>query len=324
MKNKLLLVSSLSIGLGFSSILSAIEFDIDGVGGSDGDLVAFDWAPGNFLAVDSVPVSGLPFTGYYQAELTTLNFDGFNVDVIEGAGGPYEITAWVKLNEVVLSGINLDADPFLELVNFSHIGGTFEIYYDDFSGGTVDANEFTGNSGLGYRDGKMILTGNIRPEQFGALFTADEGAPVALDQFPPNNLPDIFTVDGFGSTEMEIVSKAGDYDTDFFLPNNPNATIFQDFNATLETPFNSVNPSTSIESDGGPIAPNYGPAFTVPGFVDPIVVNGAFDPAVTSPGTQDFHFETDGNASISVPEPTNFALMGLGLMLLGLKGRRKA
>ncbi len=319
MKNKILLATGLTLSLGICSAASAVQFDINGVGGSDGNLIAFDWAPGNFLADNSTPIApNHPFTGYYQAELTTLNFQGFDINAAIGADttGGFEITAWMRLQEFVLNAVDADNDGFFETAFFSHRGGVFEIWYDDLTDNTgINADDFTGNSGTGYRDGHLIYSGNIRNETFGAFFLVEDLDPIILDDFGPNNLPGITTVDGQGTAEVATVALPGSYDPNFFLV--PDKTrLFHDFNATLETPFNSVNPSVQLAINNVPftITPDYGPDN----------INGDFASG-TAVGSEDFHFEADANADwnhITIPEPSNIALLSLGLLSVGMRNKK--
>lgn len=318
-KLKLAFGVALALGLSGAAYAQTIVFDPDGTAGGFGavELNAMDPLPGNALAVGAVPLSvGAAFTTYFQSEISQLLTNGGNIALPTGAAGPFELTLSGALNEVVSNAIDTTGDGVPDIVTFDHTGGTISIYYDDFSGGTINADGTTGNSGLGYADGKLILQATVNPQLLGATYTlqnADLDGDGVLE-------PVIEPLDQFGSDDLGVDSLVGNgsssltadvtfFDPDFFL--TPPDVISLAFDGTFTDPFDSVNPEQSV---GGQV-PQYGPDN----------INGLADGGVV----QDYHFETDGNLSFhaqqQVPEPGSLALLSLGAFgLAGIQRRNRS
>ena len=317
-KKKLLAGSvgmALSLAFALPVVADTILFDFDQDGVYE-QVDSVDWAPGNALAVGAVPLTaGDTFTTYIQAEMTSVTgpvIGGVSTPI--GASGPYEYTYVIELQETIAAAIDLDGDTIPDTVSFNHTGGTVHVYYDDLSGGTINADGLTSNAGTGYDDGIEILTADIIPTLLGASFSLTNGSAQntiqALDQYNTDNLPGIETVTGSGNATVD--ANVTFYDTNFFQGVSLDTIIKFLLNATLEDPFDSNNPELLV----GGVTPNYGAND----------INGLYGGA----GTEDFQFEADANSSFKVrpgvPEPASIALLGAGLSLMGfgqVKRRRK-
>lgn len=331
MNKKTLLGAGIALALGLPLAGQAqVLFDADGdfndLNDDDTLTESFDLLPGNALALDVVPImEGDTFTLLYHAEMVEIiRATAMNVDVPVGPDGPAELTAVAELQEEVLlvTDIPGGAPGVPESAFFSHLGGTFNIYYDNFTGGTINADDETTNGGLGYADGTLILSGVVVPATVGAQFTvSDDSGTDPLDGFGPNGVPTATTVAGLGSTDLFITVSVLGFDPAFF----PNGISTLEFSSNLRLNFNTINNSVVFERLDGLAneVPDYGGG--------PLTgVNGRFVAGETIP--QDFQFLADGSASLApqqVPEPTSLTLLGLGLGGIGLFGivgsrRRKA
>lgn len=161
------------------------------------------------------------------------------------------------------------------------------MYYDDFSAGSMNANDFTANSGQGYADGTLILEGTILPRFASSVFTIspdDEASIFPLDIFGADDLLGIQTLRGAGSSVVDVdVAFAH---PDWFI--QPPTVVAVTLDTTLRTPYDSVNPSTSVAGN----TPDYGANN----------INGLLSGVPGQAPVEDFHLEADGNMSFAVIE----------------------
>ncbi|QBQ54472.1 PEP-CTERM sorting domain-containing protein [Nitrosococcus wardiae] len=300
--------AALSLSVAMPVVADTIGFDFD----QDGVFTpvdGLDWLPGNALAVDAIPLADdSTFTTFIQSELTSVSGTGGVTNIPTGAAGPFEITYEISLNEIVADSNDIDGDGIADTVDFNHSGGTVNIWYDDFSAGTTNADGITGNSGLGYDDGTLILSASVNPTILGAGFSLTGGSAnnniQSLDGFGNNDLPGIRTVQGSGDATVEAA--IGFFNPTFFQGINNDTIIEFLLNATLEDPFDNINPELSVAGN----TPVYGPDS----------INGL------GQGPEDFHFEADANSSFNtqaVPEPASIALLGIGLSLISVSHIRR-
>lgn len=299
-------------------------------GGADNfkEVNSFDWAPGNFLskASTNLPVGGT-FTGYYQAELTKITYtDGSFDNIPVGPNGPFEITAAGVINEQILSLTDANADGFNESATFKHLGGTFDIYFDNFSGGTTNADGVIGNSGLGYQDGADIFSANVLPSPgVGASYNNFLDLPtIGLDQNAGGGDQDggTTTYEGIGTSNLRLQSNT--VSALWWLPSTPGSFISSLLLTTLNNPFATINPETSVLGQT-PTHLGGRPGDTFNGVTLAQAIQCAVDP--TAPQCHDdFQFLADSSQNFQanvIPEPEQISLLGIGLAAMGFAGRRR-
>lgn len=331
------------LALPLTSMATVLTFtDTNG----DIDVATWDWAPGNALAVNSVPLSAdasapTAFDIYYQASLSA--FIGTNGNAIGGIGlnSDYEITLQAGFSELgsrvdytdTNSPLNTADDQLVSYAQFGHDSNGsvsfFNIMYDDYTSG-VQSDSL---SGTGFDDGISLMSGTIVDSTGYFTVILDDGLDnggvfvdvTALDGFGTNDYPDVYTLEGQGSADVEAVVDVADVNSSlidttgfdqigFFLEIFTNSSLF--------TPFGEQNPSASVVGQ----TPNFGLASVdLDGDgvadTDPASVNGFGNPFTNS---ADFLFQADGNSSVNVvPEPSTLLLLGAGLAGLGFYSRRR-
>ena len=264
-------------------LASPIEFNPTGNGNPADTFAirAFDWAPGNSLAVSSVPLTvGDTFQLDYQATLADLIDPNSNSFVPPGLNSTYQITAVASITEVVTSLNANGSVATFALAPTQSPNSFFEIYYNP----AVVASDL---AGTGFNVGTLILAASPNPTLANSgnfALALNGGNPIIqpFDQFDAANYPGITTVTGTGSATLD--GNVSSVDPAFFETNL--AQISFDTNNT--TPFLETDPSMLFVGSPGGGAPNVTPNIgTING------VNGT-----------DFQFQADANSAFTTAPPT--------------------
>lgn len=295
-----------------TAFAAPVTLDFAGVGQP---VAAMDWYPGNALAVGSSPLSTSPaaptaFTLYYQAALNSFNNSGGRSIGGTGLGSTYEITTLIAFGETgftsAVSGA-ANANFSLDLANPTN----YVRMYKDSVQNSSDL------AGTGFNDGSLFLSGSVVALINSSFSTT--GQVQILDQFLADDWAGQLSVTGTGATS--VVIKVDSFDSSVItgsggVPIDLTYLIFNlDFNTSNNLPFAETDPSRLFYdvAAGANIVPNLG------------TVNGG---NVGAPnGTFDVIFQADGNNSFdlaTIPEPSTFALTGLGLLMAGGLLRRRA
>ena len=293
------------LSLGSSVQAAFLDFNPTGSNASPTTAIAgIDIAPGNALAVGSIPLSvGSRFELDFQSTVDgVINTNGLTV-APPGLGTSYQITAVASFTEVVTSVSADKTVATFALAPNQPSNSFFELYYNP----AVIANTL---AGTGFNAGTLLLqaTPSLTSPSVGifSLSTGPGGAPVIqqFDQFgSTNHYPGINSVSGSGSAMIGA-------DVTYFNPNFFSTPIGQiTFDTSLVTPFGQATPSamfTNFPGGGDPnVTANVG------------AINGVIGP--------DFQFQADPNVSFQViPEPSSIILVGMGLVgVLGVLALKK-
>lgn len=283
------------------------------------EFSTFDWAPGNALADNSVPLSTdhtapTSFDLLYQASLSSFLDSNTNLVTGTGLGTDYEITIISKQTEQGYyytdpTG-NINSAVFtLDTSATNYI----EIYYDDLT----DALGLQSNAlaGTGYGDGTLLMRGIVVDSSGGFNVDLTKGI-VDLDGHIDNDYIGTGTLKGTGATTSDVEIDTTTVDTSLFSPSGALLmSLDMFFNTSQITPFLQVDPSAQVLG----VTPVLGD-----GVGSWTKVNGM----TSSTGAADFQFQADANASFShntvVPEPSGFLLIGFGLLAcVGLLRRKE-
>jgi hypothetical protein len=310
----LVLVAGLAAGFG-AQASSTVTFDPAGNSANNITDVSFttlDQRPGNALAIGASAGSGVGtnFNLLYQANLgSALNGNGdavFNQGAVVGglarnftfvAGFSETVTGNTVIagNGVLTFGFGASNANAITATNF------FYMYAQGASGNNL--------AGTGFAGVAPILSGHFISTNYASTFTAT-GAPAgnALDQAGSNDYPGVTSLNGAGSTTVTLVI---DSFNSAYFPNLVVGATSSLINTSQNLAFAQVDPSALFSSNG--------------------IANGdtagvASVGAVNGVSGRNTMFQADANQSFTtgVPEPMPAALIGLGLVALGLVRRKAA
>jgi hypothetical protein len=285
--------------LGSSAQAGSIQFNPTGSNSSPVLTIAgIDVAPGNALAVSSVPLTvGKTFQLDYQAAVSGLINTAGSTFAPPGLATSYQLTAVASVTEVVTSLNATGTVATFTLASNQSPNSFFEMYYNP----AVVANNL---AGTGFNVGTLILAGGPSPKSASVgvfSLSTPSGSPVVVpfDQYVSNHYPGISTVAGSGASLL--LTGVSYFNPAFFL--TPLSQM--SFNSSLVTPFNQASPSALFLGSPGGAPPNVIPNIgTING------VNGT-----------DFQFQADANLAFTpaIPEPASIIQASLGLIaVLGL------
>ncbi|CAH1084890.1 PEP-CTERM sorting domain-containing protein [Candidatus Nitrotoga sp. 1052] len=331
---RLILASAIamSIGVTAANATSVVNIDPDGIVVGDPSLAvgALGWGNGNAISVPRTNTLDDTFQTYAHVGLDAFidpngtPIGGLNLN---NAGG-YEWTMVTGFQEVVSSHsgtIPNDTATFKVIPGGNNF---FKIYYDVLR----NADNLTGK---GFNNGTLILSGTVLPFDITTGYGASSfnttggctidpitGAIVScgkLDSFLTNNYPNIQSVSGNGSSQLQI--DVGFAHPDFFKAGlsllSVNFDTFQNLPYSQQNPSSNFFDGTSYFCGAGPITSG-----TAAQTAEQCAANTLG--SINGINGENIAFQVRGTSSFNVPEPASLALLGIGLSCLGFARRRKS
>ena len=306
----LMLVAGMTAGFA-AHASSTVTFDPTGTVGPANDVsfTTLDQRPGNALAIGASANStvGTRFNLVYQSNLgSVLNTNGdsvFNQGAVVGGSARY-FTFAAGFSEIITGNTVVGGNGVLTFAfdpaNSASVSATnfFYMYATSASGNNL--------AGTGFTTGTPILVGHFVAQGYTSSFTAG-GTGVALDQNGGNDYAGITSITGAGSTVATLVIDS--FNAAYF-PNLVVGATSSLINTSQNLAFAQVDPSARFTSNG-----------ITDGNIAGVGSVGAQN-GLSGPNTM---FQADANQSFNVaavPEPLPAALIGLGLVAMGLARRR--
>lgn len=338
MKKKLLAgMVALALGTATAAVAGTIVFDRDGPGPAGAIATdGFDWGPGNLLFDGMLPTpSTFTLRGHHSLSDFLVGGNPSGVGVLPGT----EITVVYGASVTAVTGVVLGTAFNVQLAIG---GGTMAWFFDP----TKDASAVTG---LGYGDATPILvaTFNPAPTAAGTVFVplGPPPPPLPLLDGGPNGVDDsdapgcaappcpggggVLTqvIGGSVAFKLDILS----FDPAFFPAGVATPLIFDiTYDSTTIGPFVSTEPSDIVgfgpANATNPLVPFAGLPGAIPNYGEAVApfIN---DQTCGTPALAPCDVHTQGDATSTfqafVPEPHPLALLGLGLGVIGMVGKRR-